>query len=621
MSAQSEARPRTYNAPRSRAGNPWLARISLIVVSIIILMNLIAALLLAGYQIYYDGLIYPGVHVWGVDVGGLTPQEAAAALNGKFTYPQMTTISFRDGSDVWQVSAAELGVQFDVQRTVQAAYEVGRHPDLFSAIGQQVQAWRQGVVVAPVLIYDQRAADIRMQQIAAAINRPVMDATLIINGTDVITTPSQVGREVDVAATFGNLNSMITRLESGEVQVVIKETPPGVTDAEEAAATVRAIIASDLEIYVPEPAEGDPGPWLAPRAALAQMVRVEPVPNPNGQGQVYTVRIDEEQLLAFLTPLQDQLQRDPANARFTFDPGTQTLTPIMASITGRELDVPATIQMINQMAPTTDHHIPLVFRYIEPGAPDTATAADLGITELLISQPTFYNGSGEARRANIATAASKFNGVVVGPGEQFSFNHFLGDVSLETGFSEALIIYNGRTITGVGGGVCQVSTTAFQAAFWAGFPIDERWPHGYWVHYYDSGEGKGMDATVYEPVVDLKFTNDTPYWLLIQTYVDLSNSSITFNFYSTSDGRTVTKDGPYVTNTVPHGPAIYEENAALQPGQTKQVDYAIDGFDVTVYRTVYRADGTVMYKDSFFSQYIPWQAVFQVAPGYLPQGY
>jgi vancomycin resistance protein YoaR len=620
MAAQSEAQTRTHKSfPRPRAGNPWFARISLIVVSIIILTNLIAALLLAGYQIYYDGLIYPGVHVWGVDVGGMTPQDAAAALNGKFTYPQMTTISFRDGSDVWQVSAAELGIQFQLESTVQAAYEVGRHPDLFSAIGQQVQAWRRGVVVSPVLIYDQRAADVRLQQIAAAINRPVVDATLVINGTEVVTAPSQIGREVDIAATFGNLNGMITRLESGEVQVVVKETPPAITDAEEAAAIVRTILASDLEVFIAEPDTGDPGPWIAAREVLAQMILIDRAPRPDGQGQMYTVRLNEEQLLSFLTPLQEELQRDPANARFTFDPSSQTLTPIMASITGRELDVPATIQMINQMAPTADHRIPLVFRYTEPGAPDTATAQSLGITEMIASATTYYRGSGEGRRANIATAASKFNGVVVGPGEQFSFNHFLGEVTPETGFSEALIIYNGRTIPGVGGGVCQVSTTAFQAAFYAGFPIEERWPHGYWVNYYDSGEGKGMDATVYEPVVDFKFTNDTSSWLLVQTYVDLPNSTITFHYYSTSDGRTVEKDGPYVTNSVPHGPAIYEENPALAAGTIKQVDYAVNGFDVTVYRTVYR-DGKVLYKDSFFSQYIPWQAVYQVAPGYVPQG-
>ena len=128
-----------------------------------------------------------------------------------------------------------------------------------------------------------------------------------------------------------------------------------------------------------------------------------------------------------------------------------------------------------------------------------------------------------------------------------------------------------------------------------------------------------MDATVYSPIVDLRFVNDTPYHLLIETFVDIDNATVTFRFYSTSDGRTVQKEGPIITNIVPHGPPLYEENPDLAPGQVKQVDYAIDGADVTVYRTVYR-DGEVLYQDTFFSQYVPWQAIYQVAPGYIPAG-
>ncbi len=616
MTAQSQS----PGYPGTRTGaHPWLPRLTLIVVTILILSNLIAALIAAGYQIYYDGLIYPGVHVWGVDVSGKTPAEAAAALNGQFTYPQLTTITFRDEQNVWPVSAADLGIHFDVERTVQAAYEVGRHPQLIASLRQQMQAWRQGVVVSPVLVYDQWAAEERLLQVAAAINRPALDATLVTNGTDVLTTPSQIGRQVDTRATLDNLNAMITRLEDGEVQVVVVETQPQIVSAEDAAQTVRTILSSDLEVFVPEASDADPGPWIASREALSQMIVLDRAPAPGGAGQVYTVRLNEDQLHAFLDPLSPDLSRQPVNARFVFDDASRQITPIVASVTGRELDVPATIQLINQMAPTAEHHIPLVFTTLDPAVPDTATAAELGITQLVSSSSTYYYGSGEGRRANIATAASKFHGVMVAPGEQFSFNHYLGSVDESTGFEEALIIYNGRTIKGVGGGVCQVSTTAFQTAFYAGFPIEERWPHGYWVGYYDSGEGKGMDATVYEPLVDLKFTNDTPYWLLVETYVDLANSTITWKFYSTKDGRTVSKDGPYVTNTIPHGPPLYEENPELAPGQIKQVDYAVNGFDVVVNRTVYR-DGEVLYEDHFFSSYIPWRAIYQVAPGQIPPG-
>ena len=189
-------------------------------------------------------------------------------------------------------------------------------------------------------------------------------------------------------------------------------------------------------------------------------------------------------------------------------------------------------------------------------------------------------------------------------------------MSLDEGYEQALIIFGNQTITGVGGGVCQVSTTAFQAAFYAGFPILERYPHGYRVGYYENGEGPGMDATVYEPVVDFRFMNDTPYHLLIETYVAPGNSSLTFRFYSTDTGRTVTKDGPYVRNVRGAPPALYHATPGLSPGQVIQVDYAVSGADVYVYRTVRDAEGDIIVEDEeFVSNYIPWPAQFQVAPG------
>lgn len=626
MSVRSQSQP--YADPRAAtrrmrpAVSPWLPRLTLIIVTILLLSNLVAALLAAGYQIYYDGLIYPGVSVWGVDLSGMTPQEASSTLNGMFTYPQRTTITFRDGDNVWPISAADLGIHFDVERTVQTAYEIGRDPNMFTSLREQAQAWREGYNISPVMVYDQMKAEAYIDAIAQPINRPALDATITVDGLEVITAPGQVGRQVDQRATLANLNAMIMQLQNGEVEVVVVEHTPEIMDASEAAETIRAILATDLEIYIEDPSPNDPGPWIAYRSALAEMVVLSRVPDPDGEGQMYVVTLNEAQLRSFLeSDEMANLAREPVNARFIFNDETRQLEPISESIRGRQLNVGATIQLINQMAPTANHRIPLVFEIQEPGAPSTATAEDLGITELVSSATTYYIGSGEGRRANIATAASRFHGVMIAPGEQFSFNRFLGEVSPETGFSEALIIYNGRTITGVGGGVCQVSTTVFQAAFYAGFPIDERVQHAYWVRYYDTGEGggKGMDATVYEPVVDLKFTNDLTSWLLIESYVDLSRSSITFKFYSTNDGRTVTRTDSGVTNVVPPDPPLYEENPDLQPGETRQVDWAVNGFDVTVTRIVYR-DGQVLREDPFFSRYIPWRAVYQVAPGYVPAG-
>lgn len=197
----------------------------------------------------------------------------------------------------------------------------------------------------------------------------------------------------------------------------------------------------------------------------------------------------------------------------------------------------------------------------------------------------------------------------------------LGDVSLENGFAEALIIYGGRTIKGVGGGVCQVSTTLFRTVFFAGFPVVERYSHAYRVSYYEmdaSGsvdpDFAGLDATVYFPLVDFKFLNDTPNWLLMETYVNVSARTITWKIYSTSDGRSVTWETTGPSNVVPPPPPLFEENPEFRVNQISQVDYAAQGADVTVDRTVWR-NGQIYFTDRFNTHYEPWQAVCQYGPG------
>jgi len=197
----------------------------------------------------------------------------------------------------------------------------------------------------------------------------------------------------------------------------------------------------------------------------------------------------------------------------------------------------------------------------------------------------------------------------------------IGDISLDNGYAEALIIYGNRTIKGVGGGVCQVSTTLFRTVFFGGYPIVERNAHAYRVSYYEQTASggvdpnfAGMDATVFAPVVDFKFVNDTPNWLLMETYVNPSASKITWKFYSTSEGRTVEWNTTGLENVVEAPEPLYEENPELSKGEIKQVDWAADGADVTIFRKVYK-DGQVYLEDKFSTHYMPWQAIYQYGPG------
>ncbi len=335
----------------------------------------------------------------------------------------------------------------------------------------------------------------------------------------------------------------------------------------------------------------------------------------------YQVALNSAQLRTFLTDLAPSLEVQPVNARFIFNDDTRELEVIEPAVIGRTLLVEDTIQAINTGIASDEHTIPLTLEHIQPAVGDDATSEKLGVTELVHAETSYFFGSSSARIQNIQTAAARFHGLLIAPGETFSMASALGDVSLDTGYAEALIIYGDRTIQGVGGGVCQVSTTLFRTAFFGGFPIAERHQHAYRVYYYEltSSGGvntnlAGLDATVYVPIVDFKFTNDTPHWLLMETYVSPSARTITWKFYSTLDGREVEWQTTGLRDKVEPPEPLYQENPELAKGEIKQVDWAVEGANVTVTRTVLR-NGAAHIQDSFTTHYRPWRAVYEYGPG------
>jgi vancomycin resistance protein YoaR len=352
---------------------------------------------------------------------------------------------------------------------------------------------------------------------------------------------------------------------------------------------------------------------------LAGMLSIERVTD-GGKGD-FRVGLNSSLLRSYLGSLAPNVDIFPQNARFTFNDTTRQLEVLQKSVTGRTLDVEGTLQAIEEQLPAGQHTIPLVFKEIKPRVEDTATAQSLGITELLHAETSYFYGSSAARVQNIQAAASRFHGLLVAPGETFSMANALGDISLDNGYAEALIIVGDKTIQGVGGGVCQVSTTLFRTVFFSGFPVVERHPHAYRVYYYEKVAGNridsnlaGLDATVFVPLVDFKFTNDSPYWLLMETYVNPQTSSITWKFYSTSDGRSVQWQTTGPVNIVPAPPPVYHENPDLKQGEIKQVDWKADGADVTVNRTVLK-NGNVYLQDTFNTHYESWADTYEYGPG------
>jgi vancomycin resistance protein YoaR len=570
-----------------------------------------------GYQLLYAGRIFPGISVAGVDVSGLDINEASLKLSQTLSFPNTGKILFRAVDKVWVASPAELGMVFDPTASAVAAYKFGRSGGLFGALAGQVSAGGLGADVPPVIIFDQRVAYAYLQNIGLQVNQPVVEANLHLEGTNVVAQAGQVGRLLNLDATLIYLGAQLQTFRDGEVPLVIQEAAPRLLDVSSQADAARRILSQPLTISLPNYRAGDPGPWTYDIPVVANMIAVNIVEN-GGQTEMQ-VGLDPAALRLSLNELKTYVDRQPTNARFTFNDETGQIESIAASNVGRAMDVEASIAAVNDALSRGEHTVALTVVEQQPAVSDTATGADLGITQLIEEQTTYFYGSSDARKQNIKAAADRYHGLLVAPGETFSMGSVLGDVSLENGFAEALIIYGGRTIKGVGGGVCQVSTTLFRTVFFAGFPVVERYSHAYRVSYYEKTIGgsvdprwAGMDATVYFPLVDFKFLNDTPYWLLMETY--MVGDTLTWKLYSTSDGRSVTWETTGPTNVVPAPAPLFEENPEMKAEQMKQVDYAAQGADVNVTRTVWR-NGQIYFTDQFQTHYQPWQAVCEYGPG------
>lgn len=571
-----------------------------------LILGLMMALL--AVRAVYANRAFPGVQAAGINLSGLSEPEIQIALGQALSYPQDAQVVLRDGEHVWQLTPGQLGAVMDIPSMSRAALEMGRQGSFLDRIKEQINIWQQGADIAPVIVFDQRVGANFMQGLAVEIDLPVLEAELELDQLTVYAHAGQIGRQLNSNATMSSISPMFHQLLDVDSPLIIEETSPEILDATAAAALANEILSEPLVLTV-----DGAGPWTINPIIVAEMLRFHR--KLEGAGTRYSVELDHGQLRNFLEPLAPELSRNPRNARFIFNDDTRELDLLQEAIIGRDLDVNASIQQIQAGIAAGEHSIPLAFKFEDPAVVSAATASELGIIEEVSVVSSYFAGSSAERIHNIRTASSAFHGLLLAPGETLSMADVLGDISLDTGYAEALIIYGDRTIKGVGGGVCQVSTTLFRAAFMGGFELNERHPHAYRVGYYEQGRGSpgpGFDATVFVPLVDFKFTNDSENWLLLETYI--YGSQLLWKFYSTNDGRSVnwTTSGP--RNVVEAPEPLYKENKELEKGKIKQVDFEVDGMDVTVTRTVSR-EGQTIHEDVYRTHYLPWRAIYEYGPG------
>jgi len=570
------------------------------------------------FQLTYNGKIFPGVNVGNICIGGLTVDEAKIRLTQSYQFSGSDYLTLKYLDESIPVEVAQLGIRLDATSTAKEAFQFGRSFPFEKWVWQQVFIFASHIDLAPVLIFDEQAAVDLLQKIGNERAQPLVEAGLKVDGTRVAATTGQIGQALVMNTSLAAIREYFTKSKPGIIDLQVVEQHPTMIDANEFIPLAQKILDQPFIIETPEGDGYLKRTWTITPENLAPML----VFKISGK-EISSIipQINEEHLSDMLESISEQVISFPEKPRFIFNDDTRKLDLFSAGKNGRTLDMKASIEIIQNALANGNHQAILSVDYHIPEVSDSSSAQELGITELVHQESSYFYGSDQARIHNIETAANQFHGLLVPPGEVFSMANAMEEISLDSGYSEALIIYNGKTIEGIGGGVCQVSTTLFRTAFFTGFPILERYPHAYRVSYYEKVSGNirdsnlaGLDATVYIPLIDLKFKNDTPYWLLMETYVNRSANRLVWKFYSTHDGRIVnwTTTGPI--NTVEPKKPLYQLNTDLDTGKIKQIDWEAEGADVTISRTVSR-DGDILFNDSFFTRYEPWRAVYEYGPG------
>ncbi|MCX7623363.1 MAG: peptidoglycan binding domain-containing protein [Thermomicrobium sp.] len=449
-----------------------------------------------------------------------------------------------------------------------------------------------------------------LEQVADVVVRPVRDAQVQWNGARFVVIPAEPGAVLDVGAT---VEELLARLDRGERRIPVQARPgqPAVSTAmgEAASQVARDLVERGVVLEWPDGKEELRGGNLAPLLAF----------EPQRRGVEVTglaVTLDRDRGRGLLEQLAGRIQRAPEDAVLRYYDGKVRV--VESEQMGRELDIEASLDALERAIRTGSRTVPLAVREIEPKV-TAAMASQIVIRERISSGATYYGDSAPNRRHNVELAVQRVNGALVPPGAVFSFNQTVGPINLENGYKVGygIVATNGRvqTVPSVGGGVCQVSTTLFHAAFWGGFPIVERNWHLYWIPLYGQPPSGliGLDATVDTDYgLDFKFRNTTSDWIAIVAWAD--GAWVHFEIWGTKPNWRVEVDDPVVTNVVKADPTpVFRESPDLAPGDQLVIERARDGFTVTIRRRVYEGDRLI---DDWTlrSTYQPSQNVTLVGP-------
>lgn len=612
---------------RAKGGRQGTVLTVLVIVTFVLLLGACAVVSL--YPVWYRDMVYPGVSIAGIPLGGITREETRLRLQQAVDAFERQGVMIEGfGHDFILSPVVTAGedpdlsyelIAYDIEAMTEEAYAVGRHERGGSARAWMVNALTAvGVRVVAVDMPARYAIDgerVRVM-IGSEFGRfesPARDASLRVDAEgDVRVSPEQGGEMIDMERASADLAHALQRFSSGPVRFTLREDHPRMVSAQVRAllpATASVLLRAPFRLALPPETRAvlakEFGFGAARRIPEEREISREMVAQwltaaPDGKGSA-RIAFAYPPVADFLVPFVEFINRPAVDAKFEIRNGK--VVEFQGSRDGRELDVPLTRERMEEaFLMKEESQAFIVFKEIKAKV-RTAEVNDLGIIELLGVGRSNFSGSPQNRRHNISVGVAAVNGTLIAPHEEFSLLKTLGDIDAAAGYLPELVIKGNKTVPEYGGGLCQIGTTAFRTALSAGVPILERKNHSYRVRYY---EPAGTDATIYGPKPDFRFLNDTGASLLFQARVE--GDDAVFELWGSSDGRIATTTTPVIYNIVRPPPTKIVESTELKPGQKRCTESPHSGADASFTYTVTYPEGRIVMAE-YKSHYRPWQEV------------
>ena len=555
----------------------------------ITILAVVVGVLVVGVPLFFAGSadrLADGTKIAGIDVGGLSPTDARKRLEQRSARLAEVPVKFVAGDKTFEITPRSMGVEVDWATAISTAARQGGGFGVVRGYRRlELQIFPQDLT-PPIRSYG-AALDYELGLLSKGVDTPHREAVLVRHGLHVSIAPGKTGRALDRATARALLIDSLASFTRAPVALPVRVDAPQVTVASLTPAQRRAsrIISAPVTLVAGQTH------LLLPRWRLAKLL------------DLGTMRIVGPAADAFFAHLERTVDKPAQDATFAVSNGAISVVPSKPGVT---LDVPRSVAAVLAAAQRPVNRVAtLVFSEQQPDR-TTAAARAMGITGTVGSYETLYGGDPN-RIHNVQLVAHLVDNKLIAPGSTFSFNGTTGERSAEKGFLEAPVIVNGELQTGLGGGVCQVSTTVFNAAYEAGLRITARTNHSLYISHYPLGR----DATVNYPDTDLKFVNDTGHWLLLRTWV--GPSSLTVALYGTPQHRRIESTAAPLTVDAPP-PVTKTVDPTLKPGQVVVDDPGMPAQSTSVERKVYSPSGKLLSDETWYSSYRSMPKLVRVGP-------